>query len=80
VGSVGTNGHTANGDCQIRVGIFLGLGILISLPLASKHQRPSRVVRERQRNGRDLRSHTARQEGRTPHQPLAIILKEVDQE
>jgi hypothetical protein len=22
-----TNGHTANGDCQIRVGIFLGLAI-----------------------------------------------------
>jgi hypothetical protein len=32
----GTFGHTANGGCQIRVGMFLGLGILISLPSASK--------------------------------------------
>jgi hypothetical protein len=31
-----TNGHTANGDCQIRVGNILGLAILISLRLASE--------------------------------------------
>jgi hypothetical protein len=34
----GTFGHTANGDCQIRVGVFLGLAILMSLPLASNHR------------------------------------------
>jgi hypothetical protein len=33
---VRTNGHTADGDRQIRAGMSLGLGILISLPLASK--------------------------------------------